>query len=291
MSANPDTASGEDGGAAHSFELSDHVVANIGIHLATADDSCAPGMHVHVVPLLLEPDGHLDFGALGVLLDTASSQAVGFGPFVHSDISINRIARPQSDVVYAEAVALRTGKRSSIVHVSARDSLGTVIADSTQQIVLKWPLPGAHYDHSDPDANRERFHAALDGVCRLPGRLHDAVGIERVVGPDGAANWSMPSSPLSRNGFGGLHGGVAFDLVTEAASGGIEVVVGVPAESQSALLRFLWPATVGPFRAVPTVLPQDGDAVFVRVAVHDDGQDGKLCIVGEVHATLALAER
>ena len=51
------------------------------------------------------------------------------------------------------------------------------------------------------------------------------------------------------------------------------------------LLRSLAPATAGPFRAVPTVLPQDGGAVFVRVAVHDDGQDGKLCIVGEVHAT------
>jgi acyl-coenzyme A thioesterase PaaI-like protein len=290
MPGTPETAFDEGDGATSSVDLRHHIISKIGIHAPAEDDPCGPGMHIHVTPVLLEPDGHLDFGALGVFLDIASSQAVGFGPFVHSDISINRIARPQSDVVYAEAVALRTGRRSSIVHVSARDSSGMVIADSTQQVVHQSLPPGAHADHhADPDANRMRFQSALDGVCRLPGRLHDAVGIERIDGPEGASSWSMPGSPLSLNGFGGLHGGIAFDLVTEAASGGIEAVVGARAESHSALLRFLAPATSGPFRAVPTVLPQDGDAVFVRVAVHDDGQHGKLCIVGEVHATLTVA--
>ena len=270
-----------------SFDFSDHVMTKIGVHAPTADDPCGPGMHLHVSPVLLESDGHLDFGVLGVFLDIASSQAVGSRAFVHADISINRIARPQSDLVYAVATALRVGRRSSIIHVSARDSLGTVIADSTQQIVGGKLPPHAHANHpADSEVQRKRFRSALDGVCRLPGRLHDTVGIQPVEGPDGQINWSMPSSPLSRNGFGGLHGGIAFDLVTEAAAGGIECTLGMPAESHSALLRYLAPATVGPFRAAPTVMRQDGNAAFVRVGVHDDGQDGKLCIVGEVHATM-----
>jgi uncharacterized protein (TIGR00369 family) len=266
--------------------FAEHVIARIGVHAPGDGDPCGPGMHLHVTPVLLEPDGHLDFGVLGVFLDIASSQAVRFGPFVHGDISINRIARPQGDVVRAEATALRVGRRSAIVHVAALDSAGTVVADSTQQIVAT-PVPEhVDTDHhpADSEERAERFRTMLDGVCRLPGRLHDVVGIERVEGADGSPNWTMPSTSLTRNGFGGLHGGIAFDLVTHAAAESAAAATGSPAEAHGALLRYMRPAVGGPFRAVPTVLPQDGDAVFVRVAVHDDGQDGKLCIVGEVHA-------
>lgn len=269
------------------MELSDHIIAKIGIHAPEETDPCAPGMHLHIDPVLLEPDGHLDFGALGVFLDMASSQAVGFGPFVHGDISINRIARPQGDLLYGDATALRVGKRSSIVHVAARDATGTVVADSTQQIVST-PMPaGTDTDHHPADSEQRAayFRSLLDGACHLPGRLHDVVGIERAPSDD-QPSWTMPSTPLTRNGFGGLHGGIAFDLVTHAAADGTEEVVKRPAEAHSALLRYMAPAIAGPFRAVPTVMPQEDDAVFVRVAVHDDGQDGKLCIVGEVHVTV-----
>ena len=60
-----------------SFELSDHVIGKIGVHAPSRDDPCGPGMHLHVTPVLLEPDGHLDFGVLGVFLDIAPG---GFAP-------------------------------------------------------------------------------------------------------------------------------------------------------------------------------------------------------------------
>jgi acyl-coenzyme A thioesterase PaaI-like protein len=282
-------ADADDAAATPSFEFRDHVIAKIGVHAPAPNDPCGPSMHLHADPVLLEPDGHLDFGALGVFLDLASSQAVGFGPFVHADISINRIARPTGELLYADATALRVGKRSSIVQVTARDSSGAIVADSTQQIVAT-PLPtGADHDldPADAEARNERFRSVLDGVCRLPGRLHDVVGIARIDGADGAA-WTMPNTPLTRNGFGGLHGGIAFDLVTHAAADAARDVVDADVEPHGALLRYLAPAVAGPFRAVPTVLPQSGGVVFVRVAIHDDGQDGKLCIVAEVHAAATI---
>lgn len=271
------------------FDLGGHVVGRIGVHATDETDPCGPGMHLHLDPVLVEPDGHVDFGALGVFVDVASSQAVGFGPFVHADISLNRVGRPRTDLLHADVSALRIGKRSSIVHLAVRDSAGTAIADSTQQIVAVSEPSGPHTDHhpASSDERRQRFRAALDGVCRLPGRLHEVVGIGRAEDVDGSPSWSMPSTPLTRNGFGGLHGGIAFDLVTHAAAEAGGDVLGRGVEPHGALLRYLAPATGGPFRAVATVLPQDGDALFVRVAVSDDGQDGKLCIVGEVHATHA----
>jgi uncharacterized protein (TIGR00369 family) len=123
--------------------------------------------------------------------------------------------------------------------------------------------------------------SGFDGQCRLDGRLHDIIGIERVETSDGVS-WTMPLGPASRNGFGGLHGGVAFDLVTEAAVGSADDA-GVRAQPAGALLRYLAPATGGPFRAVASAMPQGAGAAFVRVEVYDDGQDAKLCIVGEVH--------
>ena len=78
---------------------------------------------------------------------------------------------------------------------------------------------------------------------------------------------------------------MAFDLVTDAAVGGASKQIG-PMRANGALLRYLAPATVGPFRAVPVVMVEGDGAAFVRVEVYDDGQEAKLCIVGEVQTTL-----
>ncbi len=271
----------DDGERDEPHPMSDHVLVKIGLHAGAAGAACGEGLHLHLSPLLLEPDGHLDFGVLGVYLDLASSLAGEMVPFVHSDISINRIAPPAGEVISVEATSLRAGKRTGVVHVAAHDETGVRIADSTQQIVFMAPSMDGVFDVHDPAERRRKFFAPFDGVCKLSGRLHDIIGIERESRPDGD-HWTMPNTAASRNGWGGLHGGVAFDLVTEAASG----AAGSPdiaAEAKSAFLRYLAPAVTGPFRAVPTVLPQGDGAVFVRVDVHDDGNDGRLCIVGEVH--------
>ena len=268
--------------------MTGHVLGQIGLHWPEAGDPCGEGLHLHISPLLLEPDGHIDFGVLGVFLDMAGSQAGPMRPFVHADISIQRIARPVGEKVFIDARTLRAGKRTSIVQVEAFDELGTRVADSTQQVSYR-PLPET--EGGDPAAGersaemRRRFRESFDGVCKLEGRLHDIIGLSEGVADDGSPFWTMPSGHASQNGFGGLHGGVAFDLVTDAGAGGASWKTGAPARANGALLRYLAPATVGPFRAVPTVMVEEDGAAFVRVQVYDDGQDGKLCILGEVHTS------
>jgi acyl-coenzyme A thioesterase PaaI-like protein len=261
-----------------------HVLSQIGLHAVGPDDPCGSGLHLHLSPVLLEPDGHLDFGVLGVFLDMASSQAGPMRPFLHADISIHRIARPRGEKLLVDVRALRTGGRTSIVQIEAFDELGTRVADSSQQMVFMKVPPEFEAERNRPEAEagRRRFMAQFDGTCTLAGRLHDIIGITSGEGDDGTRFWTMPIGPTSRNGFGGLHGGVAFDLVTEAAVGAATETLG-PVDAQGALLRYLAPAMVGPFRAVPTVMPQDDGSVFVRVEVFDDGSEALLCILGEVH--------
>ena len=263
--------------------MDEHVIGQIGIHAVEPPDPCGTGMHLHLSPAVMEDDGHVDFGVLGVFLDMASSQAGEMRPFVHTDISVHRIARPAGTKLLVAAVAAREGKSSSVVHIDVHDDLGTRVAYSCQSIRYMGP-PRAEHADGTRDELRRRFLERFDGNCTLPGRLHDIVGLER----DDAAGspvWRMPLGPSSRNGFGGLHGGVAFSLVGEAAAGGATAAVG-PAKTTSALLRYLAPGQVGPFRAEPTVMPQvDGDA-FVRVEVFDEGADDRLIILGEVHVVV-----
>lgn len=270
-----------------------HVLSQIGLHAAGPDDPCGEGLHLHLSPMVLEDDGHLDFGVLGVFLDMASSQVGVRRPFLHADISVHRIARPRGERLHVDVRALRTGKRTATVQIEAFDELGTRVADSSQQMVFFGPPPGSDDASNDQvtkisEEMREKFRLRLDGICTLEGRLHDIIGIAEspaTIDGDGPC-WTMPLGPASRNGFGGLHGGVAFDLVTEAAVGGASAELG-PVEAHGALLRYLSPAEVGPFRAVPTVMAQDDGSVFVRVAVFDDGNkkgdEAPLCILGEVH--------
>lgn len=264
--------------------MDDHVIGQIGLHACPPEDPCGPGLHLHLSPLLLEDDGHVDFGVLGVFLDMASSQAGPSRPFLHADISVHRIGRPVGEKLFVDVRTLREGRRTSIVQIEARDELGTRVADSTQQISFPKP-PAGDAPAVDPEEMAKmhrRFMDRFDGACRLTGRLHDIIGLDTATDADGQTYWTMPLGPSSRNGFGGLHGGVAFDLVTEAAVGGATAVLG-PVDAHGALLRYLAPAMVGPFRAAPVVMPQDDGSVFVRVEVYDDGNDALLCILGEVH--------
>ena len=99
----------------HAHSMDGHVLGQIGLHWPEEGDPCGEGLHLHISPLLLEPDGHIDFGVLGVFLDMAGSQASQSRPFVHADISIQRIARPRGEKVFinARALARRASARRS----------------------------------------------------------------------------------------------------------------------------------------------------------------------------------
>ncbi len=260
--------------------MSENVVGKIGIHATDIGDPCGSGMHLHLSAALLEDDGHVEFGVLGVFLDMACSQAGLNSPFLHADISTHRIDKPLGTKLLVDAKVARRGGRSAVVEIDVHDDLGVRVAYSCQQLRLA-PTAQEH-DLETMLAFREKFFSMFDGVCRLPGRLHDTLGLSTEVSPSGETVWKLPLGPTSVNGFGGLHGGVAFSLVGDAAAGAASAHFG-SARTTSAHIRYLAPGLAGPFRAEPLVMPQaDGDA-FVRVEVFDEGADDALIILGEVH--------
>ncbi len=269
-----------------SHPMAGHVLGQLGIHASDVGDPCGSGMHLHLAPPLLDDDGHVDFGVLGVFLDMACSQAGVHGRFLHADISVHRIDRPRGAKLLVDARVARRGGRSAVVHIDVHDDLGVRVAYSCQQIRIS-PGPGGETDVPPEmvEAMRKAWMSRFNGECTLPGRLHDSLDLRVVEGPDREPAWTMPLTPGSRNGFGGLHGGVAFSLVGDAAAGAAARQFG-SAKTTSALLRYLAPGLVGPFRAVPEVMPQADGGAFVRVEVFDEGADDLLIILGEVHVVI-----
>jgi uncharacterized protein (TIGR00369 family) len=269
-----------------------HVLTHIGAH---ADDSCVEGLHLHLGPALFDADGQVTFGVLGAFLDLCSSQPEGIPigrPFVHADMGTHRLAVPRGEMLLARTTAARIGGRTAIVEVELVDEVGVRVAYGSQQLVFMGPPPAQSAE------GRAAFHrmflSMFRGEVSLPGPLNDVLGIEQVPGPDGGAAWRMPHQDLSRNGFGGLHGGVANALVDAAATGAVARDVpggaGVPARSLSAALRYLVPGTAGPFRADPTVLGVEEGEALVRVAIVDEGADEKLIILAEARVRVGDTE-
>lgn len=255
--------------------MAGHVLGQIGIHATEEGDPCGAGIHLHLTPQVMTADGHVDFGVLGVFLDLASSRAGFERGFVHADIGIHRVDRPRGEKLLTDVRMAREGKRSAVVEVDVHDELGTRVAYSVQQVrFASQPI------FDDPErfaAVRRMFAKQFDGTCRLTSPLHEMLEIANE-----GETWTMPLTAASRNGFGGLHGGVTFAIVGDAAAG----AAGAGAKATSALIRYLARGSAGPFRARPTVMPQaDGDAV-VRVELRDEGADDLLIALGEVHVVL-----
>lgn len=276
-----------------------HVLTRIGAH---ADDSCIEGLHLHLGPALFDPDGHVTFGVLGAFLDLCSSQPEGIPigrPFVHADMGTHRLAVPRGTTLLARTTAARIGGRTAVVEVELVDEVGVRVAYGSQQLVFMGPPPAQSAE------GRVAFHrmflSMFRGEVSLPGPLNDVLGIEQVRGPGGGPAWRMPHRDLSRNGFGGLHGGVANALVDAAATGvvargaagGAGVAAGgagVAARSCSAALRYLVPGTAGPFRADPTVLGVDDGRALVRVVIVDEGAQDEAIILAEARVAVATAD-
>lgn len=265
--------------------MSEHVITRIGIHLGT--DDCHPDLHLHVTPSVLDPDGHVTFGVLGAFVDLASSQTTGVAvgrPFVHSDIAVHRLAAPADDLLVATGSVVRLGGRTGVVEVDVADGGGRRVAHSSQQIVFMGPPP----DRATGTASefRRAFLAWFDGTTRLEVALADELGMRGGTTADGAPAWWMPHTARTRNGFGGLHGGVAAGLVDAAAAGLVAATTGRAARTRSAALRYPVPGKAGPFRADPAVLGHDGDTVLVRVAVVDEGADDALVVLADTSVSV-----
>lgn len=236
-----------------------HVLGRLGMRFD------GEGFRLPVAPVLRDPDGHLTFGALGVLLDMASSTAFrgeDTGHWVHADITVHRLRPPADGEVLATARVLRRGKRTGVVELDLVDAAGDLVAASTQQCVFLG-LPAAH-----PDAGeraRAAFESMFDGRCRFDAPVAVELGVREVE----PGTWTMDHGPDRTNGLSGLHGGVATTLVDAAAAGAVAARRGAPARTVSAAVRYLVPALHGPFRATPQVLHDDGAVAVVRTPVRD----------------------
>jgi acyl-coenzyme A thioesterase PaaI-like protein len=227
-------------------------------------------------PVLLDADGHVNFGVLGVLLDMGSSGALvdeEFAPWVHADIAVHRLRVPHGGLA-TTARALRRGKRTGVVELDVHDDSGALVAARTQQITFLGPPPEPN---PDLNARHEAFQSMFDGRCHLAEPLPQYLGIR----DDGAGTWSMDHGPDRTNGMSGLHGGVATTFVDAAAAGAVALARGGPARTVSAAVRYLRPALHGPFSVTPEVLHDDGAVAVVRTPVLD--VEGTLVISADVH--------
>ena len=248
-----------------------HVLGRIGLSF----DPGRSAVRLPDEPVLLDPDGHLNFGVLGVLLDMGSSGAFAgeeFSPWVHADITVHRLRAPQG-ALSTTALTLRRGKRTGVVELDVHDASGALVAASTQQIAFLGPPPEPHPDMS---ARHDAFQSMFDGRCHLTEPLPEYLGIRH----DGDGTWSMDHGPDRTNGMSGLHGGVATTLVDAAAAGAVGQARGGTASTVSAAVRYLRPALHGPFSVTPEVLQDDGRVAVVRTPVLD--VEGTLVISADV---------
>lgn len=266
------------------IQVDRHVLGRIGLRFEIGTDdpddsgSAPRTVALDPAPPLLEFDGHVGFGALGVLFDMASSTALEpdeFRPFLHADITVHRLRPPQGSM-RARAEMVRRGKRTGVVDIDLVDDTGQLVATSTQELVFARDVPP-----SSPAMTkmRESFRSMFDGVCRLDQPLARELDIVELAG----GKWRMALGPDRTNGFGGLHGGVATTLVDAAASGRMAQEWGAPARTVSASVRYLSPALVGPFEVEPEVCGDDGTIALLRLRVRDTGADDRIVILADVH--------
>ncbi|MCZ7525833.1 MAG: hypothetical protein M5U14_05245 [Acidimicrobiia bacterium] len=276
-------ARAQDTDHATTTHMTGHVLGRIGLQIRIEDGS--PRIDLPLHPILLDADGHLDFGVLGLYLDAASGQAPSFPqnrPWLHADITAHRLNAPEGQVLSASSRVERLGGRSGVLVVDVHDDLGVHVARSVQQFVFVGPpRPAERTAHE-----RARFYRRLHGTCSLRVPLHEALEIGRDGDGDGRAGWSIPLQELSRNTWGGLHGGVAIALVDAAVTGAVTEATGAPARTVSAAVRYLTPSLAGPVRAEPTIVGRRGDVVLVATEVRDAGAEGTLTILADAHVSV-----
>ncbi len=262
--------------------MAQHVLMRLGIHV---HDDDLLRFDLRLAPEHLDPDGHVNFGVLGTYVDMASSQPEGMQlgrPFVHADITVHRLARPRGGVLSADARAPRLGKRSGVVEIDVHDDAGVHVARSVQEVVFPGAAPVG--GPPDRDGSRERFYSQFQTDCSLGAPFPEVLRISGPHGGDAERWWEIPLDDASRNGFGGLHGGVTTALLDVAAVGLVAAEHGGAPRTVSAAVRYLAPTVEHPVRAVPRVVAAaDGVAVVV---VEVRAADGRLTILADLHVAL-----
>jgi len=258
-------------------QVSSHLYPHLGMTSMLVSESVARG-EMPVDDDIRTPGG-LRAASTGLLMELVAGEfARSFGLIVLSDMTIH-LRDPGLDVDHlaCEMHVVRAG-RSRVIAEGQLTSIGDdrLIAYSTVSIaalggkmVLNVETTTAMGHWSDP------AHRTSDPTAPSPGPrplILDAVGLT-IRDEDDACELGRP-----HGGVGGpqgrLHGGAQQLMAEAAALAAATRSLGTDRVLTSDLsIRFIYPAIVGPFVAVPTVLSATGDDVLVRVELTDEGNN------------------
>lgn len=252
----------------HALRAVDGTVAGL-LGLGYPEDDPEAPMRMELAPTVLDDHGDVSLGALGVLVDLASTRALRprpHGRAPHAEISVHRLQVPQGRYVHAITRDVRAGTRTGVLEIDVVDDNGRLVAYSSQEIAFIGVIPGG-----PPPAPRRMWWPARPVALDRP--LYDLLGLRR----DGEGTWQMELAPTHMNTAGALHGGASIALVDVAARSAVEDTGATsgPCRTAGAQVRYLVPGRVGPFLARTRVLGAVGNGFGVRVEVVDPGRDGR----------------
>jgi uncharacterized protein (TIGR00369 family) len=233
---------------------------------------------------LRDRQGNLRVGAATYAVDLATGLAMGLAVLerdmwvVTTDIDVHVTVPVTDGPLRIEVEVLRAGATTTVSAFELHDdATGRSVGGGT---ATGRPFP-FEFDRSylDVPIGSPLVHGAGDDpvvgpVASVLGmRVHEDASVEIDI-----EDWL-------RNPWGILHGGATACLVDVAAEHAAVASLGRPARTTASMIRYLAPGRVGPARAVPRVIGDDGTTALVEVRVTDTGADDRLLAV----ATLTLA--
>lgn len=233
---------------------------------------------------LRDRQGNLRIGATTYAVDLATGLAMGLAVLerdmwvVTTDIDVHVTVPVADGPLRIEVEVLRAGATTTVSAFELHDEAsGRSVGGGT---ATGRPFP-FDFDRSylDVPIGAPLVHGGDDDP--LVGPLTSVLGMR--VHED--ASVEIDIDDWLRNPWGILHGGATACLVDVAAEHATVAALGRPARTAGSMLRYLAPGRVGPARAVPRILGDDGSTALVEVRVTDVGADDRLLAV----ATMTVA--
>jgi acyl-coenzyme A thioesterase PaaI-like protein len=231
-----------------------------------------------------DQQGDLRMGAITYAVDLATGLAMGLAVLerdmwvVTTDIDVHLTVPVIDGPLRIEVEVLRAGATTAVSSFELHDdSTGRPVGGGT---ATGRPFP-FDFDRSylDVPIGSPLVHVSPDEP--LVGPVASMLGLR--VGED--ASVEVDIDDWLRNPWGILHGGVTACIVDIAAEHAAVAALGRPARTTGSMIRYVAPGRVGPARAVPRVLGDDGTTALVEVRVSDTGADDRLLAI----ATMTVA--
>ena len=257
-----------------------HVLRHLGLVLDFEGDTLVTTMPVG--PHVLDSNGHLLLGALGLLVDlpagVLSIQSIQPDWTVTFDVETHLVARPVvGEELRSVGEIIRKGRNNVITETRVTDASGDMLG---QALVTFTRLPRtADMTAVPPSGNRNEM---IDPVP-LEGRskLADYLGFR--IDPAAGTVQFDPGRRVG-NALGAIQGGVTISSMAAAAATVASRDLGGPAQATDIHVYYTGLGKVGPFEVRTEVLRALGGEALVRCAMVDVGYEERLLALGTVSA-------